>query len=185
MFEAAVRAIILPILSHRAKRYRQLMASMIESEMDLENSITTFKYFLEQSNFCVDKGIVEKIDKDDFVEVYDKLAVQIFRSFNIYKYSTFTDEELFSKRVDQLYDRPEFYNKMLMKAAFGLFQRKSKLAENFCPTHEVVEKKEFGARVKIGYKFMAPIYDSDSGEIVGVVLCEQLTPQNFSPRSFQ
>lgn len=182
---ALLRNIILPVLSLRAKKYQLIMAEMEGSGMDLEDSVLTLDYFLSKSDMVLDKEILEKVSKDDFVEIYDKFGVQLFRSFNIYKYTSFTWDEIFSKRMDQLYDRPEFYNKMLFKTAYGVMQRKTKFATNFCPQHTVFEKKENGTAVDISYKFMAPVYDSHLGNIIGVVVCEQIKPPSSSQPIFQ
>lgn len=169
-----LKSVVLPILGLRAKKYLKLMSEIKELGVDLEDSKTTLRMFLEKTGFCVDKGIIEKIDDDDFIEIYDPFKVQIFRTFNIYKYSTYSWDELFTKRVDELYERPEFYNKILFKACDNLCLRKMKFIENVCPSHFVSEKKEYGAKVYISYKFMAPVYDVELGNIIGVIVCEKL-----------
>lgn len=170
-----LKRVVIPLLALRAKKYLKFMNEIEEIGVDLEDSKTTLEMFLEKTGFCLDKGILEKIDKDDFVEIYDPFKIQIFRTFNIYKYSTYSWDELFSKRVDELYERPDFYNRILFKACDNLCQRKSKFIENVCPSHFVNEKKEFGSKVYISYKFMAPVYDTELGNIVGVIVCEKLS----------
>lgn len=169
-----LKRVVLPILGLRAKKYLKLMDEIKEAGVDLEDSKKTLKMFLEKTNFCLDKDVIEKIDKEDFIEIYDPFKVQIFRTFNIYKYSTYSWDDLFTKRVDELYERPEFYNRILFKACDNLCKRQIKFIENVCPSHFVSERKEFGAKVYISYKFMAPVYDIELGNIVGVIVCEKL-----------
>lgn len=169
-----VKKVILPLLSLRAKKYQKLLSEIQELGIDIDDSKKTLDFFFEKTDFCVDSGILEQIDKDDFIEIYDKFRVQIFRTFNLYKYSTYSLDDLFTKRVDQLYDRPEFYTKLILKSAEKIFSRKSNFLTQFCPEHEVHEKKEFGTSVTISYKFMAPVYDKELKDIVGVIVCERL-----------
>lgn len=170
-----IKRVVLPILGFRAKKFLKIMNEIEEIGVDLEDSKTTLEMFLQKTGFYVDQGIIEKIDADDFIEIYDPFKVQIFRTFNIYKYSTYTWDELFSKRVDELYERPDFYNRILFKACDSLCQRKLKFITNVCPSHFVTEKKEYGTQVYISYKFMAPVYDTELGNIVGVLVCEKLS----------
>lgn len=168
-----IRDIALPILYLRAKKYSDFLNSAKSDHVDLEDSNSSLKYFLDKYDFHVDQEVFDKIAVDDFIEVYDRYAVQIYRSYSIFKYSSFDMEELFEKRMDQLYSRLEIYNKMLFRAADKIYARKSKMLTDFCPNHVVVERKEDPRSVEIGYKFLAPLYD-DLGNIVGVVCCETL-----------
>ncbi len=168
-----VRDIALPIFYLRAKKYSHIMASAKDDGVDLENSAECLKYFLEKSNLSVDPEVYERISSDDFIEIYDRYVVQIYRSFNIFKYSSFDLNELFEKRMDQLYSRLELYNKMLFRAADKIYARKTKMLLGFCPNHIVTERKQDPRSVEMGYKFLAPVYD-ELGNIMGVVCCETL-----------
>lgn len=168
-----IRDITLPLFTHRAKKYNQIMNSAHLSGVDLEKTQDCLAYFLDKSGMTLDKDVLGKVSQDDFVEIYDRFAVQIFRSFNLFHFSTFDREILFEKRMDQLYERPEFYNQILFKAAYKVLARKTPFLTGICPSHIVQERKDNPARVEIGYKFMAPVYDG-TGSVIGVLVCETL-----------
>lgn len=170
-----------PLLQLRSRRRPKLYAEMIQNGFDVTNSVVSASYFLNKSHLYLDDGVLEQIDHRDFIEIYDTYGVQIFRSFNLYLYSSFSEHELATQRMDQLYDRPEFFNKLLFKTAKDLLSQKKTLAYAFCPTHQVVEKKDQGLTVEITYKFMAPVYDKDSNEITGVLVCESIKPLEPNP----
>ncbi|MCK6599845.1 MAG: hypothetical protein L6Q37_15880 [Bdellovibrionaceae bacterium] len=70
-----VKKVILPLLSLRAKKYQKLLSEIQELGIDIDDSKKTLDFFFEKTDFCVDSGILEQIDKDDFIEIYDKFRV--------------------------------------------------------------------------------------------------------------
>lgn len=174
---------IYPLLELRSRRQPRLFEEMAQLNLDVTSSIASARYFLNKSHLYLNEGVFEQIDSKDFVEIYDTFGVQIFRSFNLFLYSSFSETELATQRMDQLYDRPEFFNKLLFKTAKDIFNKKRSIAYSFCPTHQVVEKKEHGLTVEITYKFMAPVFDKDTDDITGVLVCESIMPLGLNPDS--
>ena len=165
-----------PLLEWRSRRQSDLYSQMVKMGLDFTSSVSAVRFYLARANMQVEDTLFTQIEDQDFIEIYDRFGVQIFRSFNLYYYSSFSEQELAHHRMDQLYDRPEFLNKLLFKVAYDILNKKQDIAYNFCPPHSVVEKKPNGLTVDIEYKFMAPVYDRETQQIVGVLVCEKLTP---------
>lgn len=174
---------IYPVLQLRSRRQLRLFQQMSQLKLDVTDSKTSTKFYLKTSKLYIQDDLFQQMESNDFIEIYDSLGVQIFRSFNLYLYSSFSEEELATQRMDQLYDRPEFFNKLLYKTAKDLFCKKKTIAYAFCPKHTVVEKKQNGLTVEINYKFMAPVFDHESHEIIAVLVCESIKPLFQNPES--
>ncbi len=175
-----IQKIVLPVLYLRARKHKEVLLSALKNQVDIENPHTLLNFYLKSVGFYLDQSIFEKIDPTDYLEIYDRYGVQLFRTYNIFKYTTYSFEELFTKRVDELYERNPFYTRLIYKAAYKIFDQKTQLETQFCPDHIVTEKKTNGSAVHIGYKFMCPVYESDLGEIVGVLVCEKIRLPTFS-----
>lgn len=175
MLGQAVKDLVMPLFQVRARRFIEMMDKAEASGVSFDDSKKTVEYFLRSSELHIDEEVLNKIDKEDFVEIYDRFAVQIFRTYNIYNISSFDRETLRSKRMDQLFERPNLLDKICFQTAFKIFARKQKTIYNFCPDHVVVEKKDFPVTANIHFKFMTAVYD-EFDSVAAVLVCEKLTP---------
>lgn len=180
MLQSLVQKVVLPLLNQRSKKHKAVLLDAMSQGIDIENPTKLLDFYLKTLNYHLDPGVFEKIEGNDYLEIYDRFLVQIFRTYNIFKYTTYTFEELFTKRVDELYERNDFYGRLLLRAANKLWNKKTNFETNFCPEHIVTEKKLNGSAVCIGYKFMAPVYCKDSGDIIGILVCEKIRPPSYA-----
>lgn len=177
-----VRDITMPLIQWRARKYSYILSLAMSRGVNCEDTRECLDFFLEEAGLDIEDRVKSLISGDDCIEIYDRMGVQIFRSFNIYKVSSFTIDELETKRMDQLFERPEIFNQMLIKSAKKLFSQKLRFLTDFCPSHQVFERKENAIGVDIEYNFMVPVYDS-TAEVVGVLVSERLRPLEVSLRS--
>lgn len=69
-----------------------------------------------------DDDVLKTVGPDDFIEIYDAQGIQIYRSWNFFKFCRYTIDQVLTRSWDELYDRPEFITHKLyslMPALFG------------------------------------------------------------------
>lgn len=168
-----IKAIGKRIMGHRFMGMTKLYDEASKSGINPVDSLALLEFYLNQTELVVDESIFPKISAEDFVEIYDRSAIQLFRTYNIFDFCSFSQDDILNKPMEQLYSRDNFYNRLLFKTAMRIFNRKAEIEVNFCPSHLVYENKKDPSIVEMSYKFMAPVYNK-IGNVVAVIVVENL-----------
>lgn len=156
------------------KRYNDLLQDFEFKGLDFSNTVHLLGAGLKKLGFHLPKGLFEKITPTDFVEIYTSDLVPVFRSPNFWETSSYANEEIYTNSYENLFERSEFYQAALNRAAKKVFTGESTLLENPVPEHLAWEK--FGTmKVQIKYKYLASCFDFD-GMIVGALVVCELKP---------
>lgn len=104
-------------------------------ELDFKNTSHLLNAALRKLKLYLPDGLLEKILPTDFVEIYSLDFVPIFKSVNFWGTSSYQLDELYSYPYDDLYERSEFYQAALNRAAKKVFSGTEVLIENPVPRH--------------------------------------------------
>lgn len=84
------------------------------------------KRFLAKLGLSVPKGLPTLLDKDDVIEVYDRNAVQAYRSFNFFTICSYSLEDIFLNEWWNLYERSVFITNKIGDMAVDIFANNKK-----------------------------------------------------------
>lgn len=99
--------------------------------------------FLAENKLKYPIDLFDYVTKGDILEVYDNENKQVFRSFDFFRHSTYSLDELFSTPWNELYYRDEIYIHEYMHLLSVLIENKSKdvLLVKTVPPHWVSQLK--------------------------------------------
>lgn len=165
----------------------ELWRSWIEAEV-AEASVTTLEITaqrqkdlarraLDHYGLRVDESFWATVDKDDLIEIYGTNMVQLYRSFNFFKYCGFSLLEVSVFEWYNLWERPTIVYREMMRMAEEAMNKGVKLASYKVPRH-ILREKISGHPVEdekrmaclVDFKFIASVYrdgeDLPAGAIV-------------------
>lgn len=155
-------------------RYVGLLQDLELKGPDFSNTNSLLAAALKKLNLTLPVGLLEKILPTDFVEIYSPDLVAIFKSVNFWGLSSYELDELYSCPYDDLYERSEFYQASLNRAAIKIFTGQESVIEKPVPEHVTYERR--GPKsCKISYKYLAAVFD-DNGSIAAGICVSHLQP---------
>ena len=153
----------------------EIYTDVIKQGLDQENSIDVAQTALNHLNLILPEEFYKKLSANDFVEIYSRDGVQLFRTLNVTKLMTYSLETILTSSFEDLFERDEIYTSKIINAASQILNLKTDYIENFCPEHVVSER--FGkSSVVISYKFMCALKNPFTNELAGVLVSEGIKP---------
>lgn len=114
--------------------------------------------------------VTDIIDQNDVIEIYDRSAIQMYRSFNFFNICSYSFEELFTNEWWNLFERSVFVTNRLTKIFTDIFRDNDKEIKFIkVPDHwvnEIASKHKMGCYVRQG--IACPLYD-ESGTVSAVL----------------
>ena len=121
-----------------------------------------------------DKDFWGRLQKDDVIEVYSAENIQLFRTFNFFKISSYSLLDLLTLEWFLLWERPSFALNGLIQAAKETIQGKMKTATQInSPRHilkEIYNDDTLGFKcssVLVDPGLICPLYETDSDQVKG------------------
>lgn len=117
-----------------------------------------------------------KIEKDDVIEIYSSENIQLFRTFNFFKISSYSLLDLLTLEWYLLWERPSFVMNALMEAAQAMMEGKMQTATQINAARHVL--KEIYNDDSISFKCSSilvepgvacPLFEKGSNEVKGFV----------------
>lgn len=121
-----------------------------------------------------DKEFWNKLEKDDVIEVYSSENIQLFRTFNFFKISSYSLLDLLTLEWFLLWERPSFVLNGLIQAATEMMQGQMKSATQLDSKRHIL--KEIYNDDTIGFKcssvlvdpgLACPLYEPGSDQVKG------------------
>lgn len=119
--------------------------------------------------------------KNDVIEIYNADHIQIFRTFNFYKYSAYSYLDLLVNEWFHLWERPKFVINSLMWLGYDIAvgNRTGIVPLDYIPTHvfrEIHNSEEvesFKARSALcQFQHAAPLYDANNAVAGLIISCQ-------------
>ncbi len=117
-----------------------------------------------------------KVQKDDVIEIYSSESIQLFRTFNFFKISSYSLLDLLTLEWYLLWERPSFVMNALIEAAQQMMEGRMKTATQINSSRHIL--KEIYNDDSIGFKcssvlvepgFACPLFEEGSNEVKGFV----------------
>lgn len=121
-----------------------------------------------------DKDFWNKLQKDDVIEVYSSENIQLFRTFNFFKISSYSLLDLLTLEWFLLWERPSFVLNGLIQAATEMMQGQMKTATQLNSSRHIL--KEIYNDDTVGFKcssvlvdpgLACPLYEPGSDQVKG------------------
>lgn len=123
--------------------------------------------------------IWKHISPDEIIEIYDDSDIQIFRSLNFFKISSYSLLDLLTHEWFHLWERPKSVLDQMMNLMGRLHSSIDTVEQAGIPTHilkEILEDKENGISsrksVQIDFNVACPLYKIGGGRSGYIVTCK-------------
>lgn len=164
---------MLPLAQQEQLIYGSLAATTGElpGELDYESEMEFLKKFLFRYKMMpLSDEVFSHIGPDDFIEVYNPQGIQIYRSWNFFKFCRYTIDEVLSNHWIDLYERPEFVERKILDLMPSFFSKSSAMIPFNIAEHVVTEKKlNPSYKYANKLKFVCPLQDMHTKEIVAAM----------------
>ncbi|MBO9667684.1 MAG: hypothetical protein J7501_12825 [Bdellovibrio sp.] len=155
-----------------------------------DGSLTSNRELVESllnvTGMTIRKEDLDLIDDNQFIEIYSKSGMHIFRSFNIFEASSYTFEDLCCRQWHHLYQRsPEEQEKVLAFAMKFFTQENPARMETGLGITKIIEKDTLEKLIyRVETKWGIPVFKN--GQLEGVLTIvinwnENPIPQFYIP----
>lgn len=121
-----------------------------------------------------DKEFWNRLQKDDVIEVYNSENIQLFRTFNFFKISSYSLLDLLTLEWFLLWERPSFVLNGLIQAATEMMQGQMKTATQLNSSRHILKEiyndDTFGFKcssVLVDPGLACPLYEPGSDQVKG------------------
>lgn len=157
------------------RRWSNLMMDFIAHNGNPKNTKDLVRYYLSRLNVSVPPAFIEQIQDGDIVEIYGSDSKRLFFNPELFDYSSYAPDVMFSKQWWNLYDRDTGISAKIQKMAYSTFMGLNKHPfRPGLPVHKVKEIRSQGRyESDVEIKLMSPVNAGDT--IVGVAALERFT----------
>jgi hypothetical protein len=150
-------------------------ANVSYEDLNQEQEFKYLKQFLFRYKLsAVNEEVCSRISSDDFIEVYDSQGIQIYRSWNFFKFCRYTIDQVLTKSWGELYERPEFVEKKLLSLMPKLFQGDCDILEyniqDFILSERYLKPSN---KYLVKMKFACPLKDVSTHQVVAFISVAQ------------
>lgn len=131
----------------------------------VDRSHSILWWALKEMHMIPRSDVFALLEENDVVEVYNGQSIQVFRTFNLFRYLSYTLEELMCFEWFRLFERDDEITRSMLKVGDDILSGKVMRTHfpNF-PSHYVTEK--FSAtrmRTLVQHRFISPLSDGGGG----------------------
>lgn len=151
-----------------------LIEEFVAQGLDTAKTKNLFRYYFDKLGLYIDPSFTELIRDGDIVEIYSMDFKRLFFNPELFDYSSYAPDEMFSAPFWKLYHREEAITLKIQELVrlFILGEKKAPFVPNI-PKHLVTEiksEKQYSCEVDI--KVLAPVYLGRA--LVGAAAIERL-----------
>ena len=104
--------------------------------------------------------LMDRIRPGDFIEIYDRNNIQVFRDFEFCRLITYTLDQVLTHTWDELYERTADLNAKIFAAVERLFTEAQTITDLGIPTHVCNERMSGSGRsYEVTMKFFSPLFE--------------------------
>jgi len=153
----------------RTARYLAVCGDVRSAGGSLEDGRRLFWATVRRLGLRPVSDFLAEVQASDVIEIYDRNFVQLFRSFNFFKLSGYTLDEVLCRPSLELFRRDPAQTRALLDAAKALFEAaKPATTRLFGPLY-VIEERASRARRRllVQDKLAAPLFDAE-GRVIAI-----------------
>ncbi len=146
-------------ISSRLVSYCEVVAEIIEKEIDLNNNKDILRYFLFKRGLSLSEEFYMTLEDADVVEIYDLEFTQVFRNFKVLELTDYDLLEIETRPWMELFGRHESVTAQLVEASIKILKPTPGVHKLKVDSHimqELLTKKR--KLFQIQHRFAAPIY---------------------------
>jgi hypothetical protein len=145
----------------------------------ISNSKRLLWRFLSRTRLLPSAELLDRIEEDWSIEIYNRDGLQMFRSFSVFRLTSFTLEELLSIPWWTRYARDAADTAFLQPYVDAYFGGTLRSLSILPPRPHVVEEIGSAEKLRIRYdgKLMAPLFANDTVAAVLAAVDAQLAPE--------
>lgn len=146
------------------RSYRDLLLFSHEKGADVNDSRSIVWWAIKDLKLRPPSDLLNRLEEDDFFEIYDPDHIQIFRSFNFFSLTSYSIEDIFSYSWADLYSRPEFITRDMTRVVTEVLSGKGEtVTVTDIPLHVVADKFSPGMEWSvIKHKLLATLRAADN-----------------------
>lgn len=152
----------------------ELILGYIEEGNNITSTKSLVRYYLHQLGARVADSFLNSITDGDVVEIFDHQSRRLFFNPELFEYSSYSPDEMFSAQWWKLYSRDTDITEKIMKNALHIYQEQ--VTEPFIPNipkHIVSETSSVNKyQSEVELKLLAPVYLGS--KLMGAVALERL-----------
>lgn len=154
------------------KNYVYIYEGAVKEEILPYNEAKFLWYSLRKWQYTPSSDLFDKIEEDDFIEVYNIENIQIHRSFNYFRLSSYSLADIFTKPWTDLYDRDVYLEKQIVGIVEKIFKGEiTNTVFSNLDVHYIRESLSNEKRVyKVYHKYFSPLKDANGNQTAFVVL---------------
>ncbi|WP_413560303.1 hypothetical protein [Bdellovibrio sp. HCB209] len=170
----------------RAKLYVLACIKVKERHGSLTDNRMMVETFLHTAGLSAQAEDLALIDDNQFIEVYNKKGMHLFRSLNIFESTSYTFEDLCCRQWHHLYERPPGAHENMLDLARRFFsQEKPKIQAAEQGPIRIMEKDTLEHLIyQTETKWLIPVFKAESLEAALTVVINWNTepiPQYLNP----
>jgi hypothetical protein len=157
------------------RRWSHLMLEYVAHAGNSKNTKNLVRYYLSRLNVSVPTDFIDQIQDGDIVEIYGSDSKRLFFNPELFDYSSYAPDVMFSKQWWNLYERDVEISEKIQKMAYMTFMGLNKNPfRPDLPVHTVKEIRSQGRyESDVEIKAMSPVNAGDT--IIGVAALERFT----------
>lgn len=151
-------------------KYYELCRAAIESGVELRNNKSFLNFSLKKLNLWMDSEAIDRIDRDDIIEVYSLEKTQLYRNLKFLEICSYPMLDLYMYEWPELFCRPDSITEKLIQVCGEVIAdplcrfRPSGVPEHVLEETFSQEKLSF----MVDQKVIAPVKDAQ-GRVQGVM----------------
>lgn len=158
------------------RNFRELCQESVQPEGIAKNDRQLLWNTLRKLKAVPPSDIIDKIEDQDVIEVYNTQFIQIFRNLNYFDISSYTLVEVFTHQWDELYERENpNIGQQMMNVALSVISGKAR-ATFPCGVDSHVLKERFSEeqlRLNMIPGYVSPLFDRDH-QLVGAIFTSKV-----------
>ncbi len=154
------------------QRYTNLYEMAIRQGIRPDNEAQLLWYGIRLHGYRPTRDLLDQVGDDDYIEVYNSDNIQIHRSFNYFRLSSYELDALFVSKWWELYERDPAMESRIVEVVTGIFTGKIN-STHFAgiSDHYLREAWSSERRVyRVSHDYFSPLYDKSNRPTAFVVL---------------
>lgn len=153
-------------------RYTTLYQMAIRQGIRPDNEAQLLWYAIRLHGYRPTRDLLDRVGDDDFIEVYNSDNIQIHRSFNYFRLSSYELDAIFVSKWWELYERDPVMEARILEVVQGIFTGKisgtlfAGISDHYLREAWSAERRVY----RVSHDYFSPLFDKSNRPTAFVVL---------------